>query len=476
MDYTSKYLKYKDLYLNLINDHIIDDHINRTTYKNYNTKYLKYKELYLDFIQNGSGKDKTNNDDQPLASFFIASSHNTYLESGQIYGTSSIECYTNFIHHFKGGCVEIDLQHSRNNDIMVGHGTFTGELKLSLILKALRDYVLNNFDKMLGPIILSLDNKKITAQEDRDIIWELFFNNLKNTNNKLKVQNTFFDTLLYNFDKDISQVKLGDVKGLFLIKWAECTNDEKCKANRGITPPKKYSKLVHWTHFRKPAQRKELSQYTNDNAMSSISIPFVYPNNSDDEYRRDMIKSLQTNFVRVFPSPLNINSANYNILGSFLYGAQMIALNVQRVDEYTILMKEIFKNGCMRLKPAYMLTNEIKLNPLKNISIEISSDVKYTNLSIFHPSGKWNDVKQPNYILKDVDESLPIIIIKFFINGVMYWNACTLKLDGISCECKLYSITSSKGFLQADNLNCSLLYKNWDKSPPISIKIKSKLL
>jgi hypothetical protein len=484
MDYTNKYLKYKNKYLALQSKarylKLFDSEgfVNKSHTSNKN-KFLNLRNI-LNKNQTGKGSP-SNYDEITLPSFYMASSHNTYLESGQLIGTSSIQCYINFINQFKGGCVELDAQNPKDNDIIVGHGTATGELKLSLILQALRDYVLQNFDKMLGPIIISFDNKKLDTSAERAIAWDVILNNLKNTNGKLPVKNTFLDTLIYNFNKPMKDVKLGEVKGLFLIKWGECFDEKSCEKNKGIEKPSKCPNLtqcpnlLHWTHLRKASTKKSIDKYNDtDNATNSISEPFEYPVDSTNTKRKDIIKSLQSNFLRIYPSPTNINSANYNILGSFLYGAQMVALNVQRVDEYTLLMKEIFKGGCMRLKPQYMLADTIVLEPLTNLSITISSNSKYTDVSVLHPSGKWYEVKNNVFVLNAIDINLPIVVVKVYVDKILYWNACELYLNNPATEYKLYPINSSRGFLSMDNLNCSLLYNDWDKSNPITITINSK--
>jgi phosphatidylinositol phospholipase C delta len=106
-----------------------------------------------------------------LIDYHIISSHNTYLEGNQLTGKTNIDCYINFLKLFGGGCIEIDIIKIDTNqlgeaEIIVGHyKTLSGELLLSSIFEAIREYLNDVENKKLGPVIISFDNKYIKTKE-----------------------------------------------------------------------------------------------------------------------------------------------------------------------------------------------------------------------------------------------------------------------------------------------------------------------
>ena len=185
-------------------------------YINYYSKYLKYKNKYLSLKKNLVGGDDDNiTDETLLLDCWIASSHNTYLSGKQLFdGSANVVCYTDFLKLYKGGCVEIDLQSvvdisgidiSGNKDFVVSHGDSYIDLSkiyLRNILNAINTFIDNNKD-LLGPIILSIDNKRNTRKkEEYDLFWKI-------------LENTGIKDKLYEINQDYNALSLtvGQVKG-----------------------------------------------------------------------------------------------------------------------------------------------------------------------------------------------------------------------------------------------------------------------
>lgn len=425
----------------------------------YKKKYFKYKrknELY--------GGNNNDLNEELLINCYIASSHNTYLSGDQLKGNSDVSCYTNFIDKFKGGCVEIDVLQVVNrdgkDDVHVGHkSTLTSNIYLSDILKNIAEYISVNKPAMKGPVILSFDNKDIKKKEDHQKIWKIF--------------GKYIGNLLYPIGDgfDITKVKVNNVKGRILLKWGQCANgvDDNCLAL--MKPPTSFEFGTDKNEFGTFGTDKKWVHFDKNNTISTHK-PFHYPTNSNYNEINKFLISNKENFIRSYPVGQAVASGNYPIIPRLLHGINMVALNIQRLDRHTMMMNEIFRNGCIRKKPTRVISGIININDIQNYNVTISSMPtsileQITNMSVIHPNGK-TEITPTNKIiqLKNVHKDFLIIYIKCIYNGSDYRGAVELNVND-EVTCTLRNLKSSSGsILKKDTLTC-----NWDSSTLKSIRL-----
>jgi len=369
----------------------------------------------------------------PLTHYWIASSHNTYLTEDQAKGPASTCGYILFLKRYKGGCVEIDPgkieqrkmpDGSMQNDVTVTHlGVPTGKIWLSDLLVEMRNWLASNRNtqNVVGPIILSFDNKKLKNAQQQAVIWRLLDKHINmSPSGSFCHQDQVSGCSWYLNPRDVTRGNVAaltpqSLKGKFVIKWAECESVDsagKCddaKAGKGLIPrnvalaaaagqkplptPVALEKYVHMP--------KSKTCKVHEQACAAEEFWQVRSTHKAYKYGKiDMavVRNTVDNFVRVFPNPLEaakIKSGNYAQSGSWLNGAQLVALNTQKQDRYWHVNDAMFRSSPYRLKPQWMRTPSGQPLPSATLVIQFaeSSEPANQKLKLFHPSGETNSGK-----------------------------------------------------------------------------------
>ncbi|KAM7067252.1 1-phosphatidylinositol 4,5-bisphosphate phosphodiesterase delta-3 isoform 2-T4 [Molossus nigricans] len=275
--------------------------------------------------------------DQPLAHYFISSSHNTYLTDSQIGGLSSTEAY---VRAFAQGCrcVELDCWEGPGAEPVIYHGhTLTSKILFRDVVQTVRDHA---FTLSPYPVILSLENhcgleqQAVMARHLRTILGDMLVTQALDSQNPEELPSP------------------EQLKGRVLVKgkklpaaWNEDgrilsdreEDDEEEEEEEGVEAEEQkrrakqispeLSALVVYccaTRLRtlrpapvppQPCQMSSLSERKAKKLIREAGNSFVRHN--------------ARQLIRVYPSGLRMNSANYSPQEMWNSGCQLVALNFQ---------------------------------------------------------------------------------------------------------------------------------------------------
>uniref|UniRef100_A0A9J8CF80 Phosphoinositide phospholipase C n=1 Tax=Cyprinus carpio carpio TaxID=630221 RepID=A0A9J8CF80_CYPCA len=265
---------------------------------------------------------------QPLAHYYISSSHNTYLMEDQLKGPSSIEAY---IQALKRGCrcVEVDCWNGSNGEPVVYHGhTLTSKILFKDVITTIANYA---FKASEYPLIVSIENhcsieqQEVMARYFRDILGDMLLTNtVDGVSSELPSPEVSSSKSKQNLCRELSDLM--------------------------------FCKSIHFhsfEHSRMSAKPDEMSSFSESKARKySKEADFVLHNTRQ--------------LTRVYPSGIRTDSSNYCPVDMWNMGCQIVALNFQTAGMEMDLNDGLFtQNGCSGyiLKPEILCKKESLFNP-----------------------------------------------------------------------------------------------------------------
>lgn len=321
---------------------------------------------------------------QPLAEYWINSSHNTFLIGHQITSHSSVEMYSNAL--YRGArCLEVDIWDGPADGPdgtpipVVWHGhTMTTKIYFVDIMKTIKVFL--NFHPDTFPIILSFENhcsipyQEVMAEQLVRILGDLLY---------IPTEASLYGPL----------PSPAQLRGLVVIKGRRPvgteadtydTDDESDDGGPFIALGEQAQPEAVTKHLIAP-QLARLTLF-HGTKHKSWDDSIRMPNHHMHSFSENKVRALhrhksshqwrvfnQTHMSRTYPGGARVDSSNYGPLGAWSTGCQMTALNFQTPDAYLRLNDGRFRengNCGYVLKPSSLMLKDS--SPETKASVRLS--------------------------------------------------------------------------------------------------------
>ncbi|XP_071943212.1 1-phosphatidylinositol 4,5-bisphosphate phosphodiesterase delta-4-like [Antedon mediterranea] len=313
----------------------------------------------------------------PLNHYFIAASHNTYLDQDQLSGPCSTSRYANVL---RQGCrfIEVDVWNGDDGEPIVCNGyTHTEPVLFTDVIRTINKHA---FVTSEYPVVLSIENHCSIRQQK--IIREHL--------------NSLLKDKLYIIPLHRNQITIpspNDLKGKILVKGrrlqtfseeGEVSDDDEAAEMENVKIPEIKKKLEKQKQIKK--RKVELSLELSDVAVLCQSVTFKSLDHSKKEGKFCHIPSISEKkaaelgstagqqfvehnkrfLTRIYPGGWRTDSSNPDPILFWNLGCSIVCMNYQNPGEYLdVNTAKFLQNGQCGyvLKPLFLRKGNMRFNP-----------------------------------------------------------------------------------------------------------------
>ncbi|KAM9377706.1 1-phosphatidylinositol 4,5-bisphosphate phosphodiesterase zeta-1-like [Pholidichthys leucotaenia] len=358
--------------------------------------FLRYMESKECCVFNQEHTSVYQDMNQPLTSYFISTSHNTYLTGDQLVGKSHLDAYISALR--KGcRCLEIDCWDGPDMEPVVYHGyTLTSKILFKDVVSTVEQHA---FEVSAYPVILSLENH--CSREQQEVLAQYLTSILGDkllkapldyqTSGDLPSPDDLKCKILIKNKKVKPQIKAEDAAAAAGPEESvDEGEDEDDDDEDEDEDEERLTKAKFWSPRKAGSKKKKrkviVAQALSDLVIYTRSIKFIsfsfskdsqnyFENTSLAEKKArklarasgpDFIQHNQSFLTRIYPSGSRTSSTNFSPQEFWNVGSQLVALNFQSLGSPMDLNDGRFQDngGCgYVLKPAVLMSNQRIFDP-----------------------------------------------------------------------------------------------------------------
>lgn len=303
---------------------------------------------------------------RPITDYFIATSHNTYIQKNQVFGDCTAETY---IHALRNGCraVEMDCYDGELMEPVVYHGnTMTVSILFRDILMAIESeaFTLSPF-----PLFLNIENhcsyegQRLMAKHLKEIFKDhLLTKPLFEEFQTLPSPEQLKYKVLIRSRRYPKGIVAADPKS---NKSSDETEPNPKDFHPDFAELIVYAQIVSFTNIHHTLRTQKCFHSISFKESKAKALI-----DAESPHHREFIALTKQHLVRVYPGTLRQDSSNFHPPFYWTYGVQMVALNYQADDEAMCLQQGFFSDngGCgYLLKPSCLLANDQTFDPKEKI-------------------------------------------------------------------------------------------------------------